>query len=108
MPILGMFVYGDLDEALNRPREDGQETPRKRRKTDHGPLRITESMWTQFEKKVDKFGVQHVLGKSKFAFDFVEGPLVNAVRSGDWYATIPPSNSLANIRELGCCLTRSI
>jgi midasin len=31
-----------------------------------------------------EFEVQHVQAKGKFAFGFVEGPLVKALRSGDW------------------------
>jgi midasin len=41
-------------------------------------------MWTRFEERVNEFEVQHVHGKSKFAFDFIEGPLVKAIRHGDW------------------------
>ena len=33
---------------------------------------------------MEEFEVQHVHGKGKFAFGFVEGPLVKALRSGDW------------------------
>jgi midasin (ATPase involved in ribosome maturation) len=29
-----------------------------------------------------------VQGKGKFAFGFVEGPLVKALRSGDWYVEL--------------------
>lgn len=42
-------------------------------------------MWSDFLQEVDKFEIQHVNAKGKFAFDFVEGPLVKALRSGDWY-----------------------
>lgn len=40
--------------------------------------------WDAFERDVQTFEVQHVQGKSKFAFAFVEGPLVKALRNGDW------------------------
>ena len=60
------------------------ETPRKRRKVETS-LDISEAKWNEFEQAVDEFNVQHVLGKGKFAFGFVEGPLVKALRCGDWY-----------------------
>ena len=41
--------------------------------------------WEAFEQDVHTFEVQHVQGKSKFAFAFVEGLLVKALRAGDWY-----------------------
>ena len=40
--------------------------------------------WARFERDVDEFDIQHAQGQGKFAFDFVEGPLVKAIRSGDW------------------------
>jgi midasin len=43
---------------------------------------------TRFEQELRIFDVQHVQGKGKFAFAFVEGPLVKALRSGDWYVLI--------------------
>jgi midasin len=43
--------------------------------------------WEEFEQELRAFDVQHVQGKGKFAFAFVEGPLVKALRSGDWYVS---------------------
>ncbi|KAJ7124130.1 hypothetical protein C8R43DRAFT_1147589 [Mycena crocata] len=47
---------------------------------------MSEASWAAFEKNVGEFEVlvQHVQAKGKFAFGFVEGPLVKALRSGDW------------------------
>jgi midasin len=59
------------------------ETPRKRRKVETS-LGISEASWNAFEQDVDDFNVQHVQSKGKFTFGFVEGPLVKALRSGDW------------------------
>lgn len=47
-------------------------------------LTTSETNWTTFEQAVEQFRIQHVQGKGKFAFSFVEGPLVKALRSGDW------------------------
>lgn len=59
------------------------EAPRKKRKVDGG-LNISDDSWAAFLRDVEEFEVQHVQGKGKFAFGFVEGPLVKALRSGDW------------------------
>jgi midasin len=61
-----------------------QDVPRKRRKMEPSALALSQSTWTQFERDVGDFEVQYVQGKEKFAFGFVEGPLVKALRSGDW------------------------
>ena len=56
---------------------------RKRRKVDV-VLNVSLESWEVFERDVQIFEVQHVQGKSKYAFAFVEGPLVKALRNGDW------------------------
>ncbi|KZT19503.1 P-loop containing nucleoside triphosphate hydrolase protein [Neolentinus lepideus HHB14362 ss-1] len=55
--------------------------PRKRRRTHWN---ASSADWDAFYKRVQEFDVQFVQGKGKFAFSFVEGPLVKALRSGDW------------------------
>ena len=47
-------------------------------------MNVSLEAWDVFEQSVKTFEVQHVQGKSKFAFAFVEGPLVKALRNGDW------------------------
>lgn len=49
---------------------------------------VSEADWDEFEQELQTFDVQHVQGKGKFAFAFVEGLLVKALRSGDWYVHI--------------------
>ncbi|EED77200.1 predicted protein, partial [Postia placenta Mad-698-R] len=61
--------------------QDGQ-SPRKRRKVERG-LNVPAAVWDAFERDVEVFKIQHVHGNSKFAFAFVEGLLVKALRSGD-------------------------
>jgi midasin len=61
--------------------------PRKRRKVEEG-AHDREQAWATFLKDVEEFEVQHVHGKGKFAFGFVEGPLIKALRSGDWYVFV--------------------
>ncbi|KAG5721077.1 Midasin, partial [Termitomyces sp. T112] len=65
---------------------DGMETevPRKRRKVEPNELKVSAESWAAFVQEVEQFEVQYVQGKGKFAFGFVEGPLVKALRNGDW------------------------
>lgn len=60
------------------------DAPRKRRKTEGNGLNVPESSWIEFERDVSTFEVQHVQGNGKFAYGFVEGPLVKALRAGHW------------------------
>ncbi|KAJ7274262.1 hypothetical protein C8J57DRAFT_1595285 [Mycena rebaudengoi] len=75
------------------------DTPRKRRKVDH-VLNVSEATWSAFERDVMEFEVQHVQAKGKFAFGFVEGPLVEALRSGDW--VLLDEINLASAETLEC------
>jgi midasin len=72
------------------------EGPRKRRKLNQTSLQQSEVAWDKFQRDVDEFDMQHAQGQGKFAFDFVEGPLVKALRSGDWYVfrALHPSNRI--------------
>jgi midasin len=74
----------DVTDDFYGFREMVVENPRKKRKVEESVLRVSEEDWVSFVQDVEEFGVQHVQGKGKFAFGFVEGPLVKALRSGDW------------------------
>ncbi|KAG2151443.1 P-loop containing nucleoside triphosphate hydrolase protein [Suillus clintonianus] len=63
--------------------ENDPDAPRKRRKVE-AEMKFSEADWERFEKDVVEFDLQHAQGKGKFTFDFVEGPLVKALRAGDW------------------------
>lgn len=79
-PILSHFCL------LRLFREDlDSETPRKRRKLDASSLNASNDKWTAFERDVEEFIIQYVSGKGRLAFGFVEGPLVQALREGNWY-----------------------
>lgn len=60
-------------------------TSRKRRRTEESHFHESERNWLAFEREVLQFEAQYISKKGKFAFGFVEGPLVRALRSGDWY-----------------------
>ncbi|CCL98515.1 uncharacterized protein FIBRA_00514 [Fibroporia radiculosa] len=66
-------------------KDEGEgEAPRKRRKVEPDALNVPGATWDVFERDVQVFEVQHVQDSNKFAFAFVEGLLVKALRSGDW------------------------
>lgn len=62
----------------------GMDAPRKRRKLDQTLFRQSAEAWDKFQHDIDEFDIKHAQGQGKFAFDFVEGPLARALRSGDW------------------------
>lgn len=64
--------------------EDGQR--QKRRKTESRLQTLLElkPRWELFARDLDQFDVQLSGGSSAFAFAFVEGNIVKAVRNGDW------------------------
>ena len=63
-----------------------QQGPRKRQKVEEANENVSEADWDEFEQELQTFDI--IQGKGKFAFAFVEGPLVKALRSGDWYVFI--------------------
>jgi midasin (ATPase involved in ribosome maturation) len=65
-----------------------QQGPRKRQRVEEVNESVSEMDWNKFEQELRTFDIQHVQGKGKFAFAFVEGPLVQALRSGDWCVAI--------------------
>lgn len=66
-------------------REVETDSPRKRRKVEEGSRdKPTLEDWEKFEKAVLAFEVQHINSQNKFVFDFVQGPLINALRAGHW------------------------
>ncbi|KAI0304300.1 P-loop containing nucleoside triphosphate hydrolase protein [Multifurca ochricompacta] len=77
---LSETTSGDLSDTI------GPEAPRKRRKTGTAYFQSSERNWSAFEREVLQFEAQYVTKKGKFTFSFMEGPLVKALRSGDWYA----------------------
>ncbi|KAI0087051.1 hypothetical protein BDY19DRAFT_324469 [Irpex rosettiformis] len=76
------------------------QAPRKRRKTDDDVLKVSGQSWLDFERDVQTFDVQHIQGNGKFAFAFVEGPLVKALRLGHWI--LLDEINLASAETLEC------
>lgn len=74
------------EEARGKAREaDGQ--PTKRRKTGSTKLETLLDLkprWDKFSKNLEQFAIQLSGGSGGFAFAFIEGNIVKAVRNGDW------------------------
>ncbi|KAL1893163.1 AAA ATPase midasin [Sporothrix stenoceras] len=61
--------------------------PTKRRKTESSKLKALLDLkprWALFSEKLEQFDIQVASGTGAFAFAFVEGKIVQAVRNGDW------------------------
>ncbi|RYC95917.1 Midasin [Fusarium oxysporum f. sp. narcissi] len=66
-------------------RNDGEQ-PTKRRKTQSKLQTLLDlrPRWDMFARNLEQFDVQISGGSGSFAFSFMEGNLVKAVRNGDW------------------------
>ncbi|KAJ9116871.1 hypothetical protein QFC22_004528 [Naganishia vaughanmartiniae] len=65
------------------------DEPRKRRKLadDEVPTEELERQlagWISLDQDIQRFNMQHVKSTSRLVFSFVEGPLVQALRNGEW------------------------
>lgn len=103
------------DQARGELRDDGQ--PAKRRKTESSlqALLELEPRWTKFSQNLEQFEVQLSGGSDGFAFAFVEGNIVKAVRNGDWVlldeinlASPDTLESIADLLQSGPDATPSI
>lgn len=73
-------------KKLEKPQdmdEDNGDEPRKRRKLASKPARAA-VLWQALKVEVADFNLHHVQMKSKLVFSFVEGPLVKALKNGEW------------------------
>ncbi|PPR00460.1 hypothetical protein CVT24_004521 [Panaeolus cyanescens] len=87
------------DSAANEDRESNNNTPRKRRKMDT-PESTSIALWSNFLQEVEGFEKHHVQGQGKLAFGFIEGPLVKAIRTGQWI--LLDEVNLASAETLEC------
>ncbi|GAW07770.1 midasin nuclear aaa atpase [Lentinula edodes] len=76
------------------------QTSRKRHKVDSSSFGASKAKWDAFERDVEVFSVQYVNSKGRLAFGFVEGPLVRALREGDWI--LLDKVNLASAETLEC------
>jgi midasin len=85
-PLMFEKILSELSKSeATRPMDDGEQ-PTKRRKTNSRLQTLLElkPRWERFAKNLEMFDVQVSGGSKGFAFTFVEGNIVKAVRNGDW------------------------
>lgn len=87
-PKMFLKIVSELERAHSEKAEErnGDAQPTKRRKTQSKlqTLQELKPRWDQFARTLEQFDIQISGGSSSFAFSFVEGNLVKAVRNGDW------------------------
>lgn len=105
------------DKKRDKTRDpDGQ--PAKRRKTGSTKLETLLELkprWDKFSKNLEQFAIQLSGGSGGFAFAFIEGNIVKAVRNGDWVlldeinlASPDTLESIADLLQSGPDATPSI
>ncbi|KAF5026068.1 hypothetical protein F66182_1860 [Fusarium sp. NRRL 66182] len=81
-------IVKELERAHAEQTEtrNGDEQPTKRRKTQSKLQTLLDlrPRWDTFARNLEQFDVQISGGSGSFAFSFMEGNLVKAVRNGDW------------------------
>ncbi|KAM0253891.1 hypothetical protein ACHAQJ_007123 [Trichoderma viride] len=87
-PKMFLKIVSELERIQSEKAEErnGDAQPTKRRKTQSKLQTLLElkPRWDQFARTLEQFDIQISGGSSSFAFSFVEGNLVKAVRNGDW------------------------
>lgn len=74
-------AYPELTCCSDSPAPEG--SPLKRRKISKA-TRVS-VQWQTLLADISDFDLHHAKMKSKLVFSFVEGPLVKAMKSGEWY-----------------------
>ena len=71
------------ESQISSPDPEGEQ-PKKRRKVDGLPANFPKARWERFAADVHDLEAQLANGSNAFAFSFLEGNIVKAVRNGDW------------------------
>lgn len=75
------------DSVFRVPKEsehNSEEQPAKKRKLDSPKYAALRDKWETFKVQLSDFEAQASRGDSKFAFAFVQGKIVRALRNGEW------------------------
>jgi midasin len=71
------------ESQTSSPDPDGGQ-PKKKRKVDSLPAGFPKARWEKFAADLHDLEAQLANGSEAFAFSFLEGNIVKAVRNGDW------------------------
>lgn len=106
-PKMFVKIMTELERAHLEPRDDDAQ-PAKRRKTQSKLQTLAElrPRWDSFARGLEQFDVQISGGSGSFAFTFMEGNLIKAVRNGDWVLldeiNLASPDTLESIADLLC------
>ncbi|KAF9893737.1 hypothetical protein FE257_009907 [Aspergillus nanangensis] len=96
-----------LAEGVFKPKqagEAGEEQPSKKRKLDSPKYQYLRQRWERFAAQLNDFEAQVSQGDAKFAFAFVQGKIVRALRNGEWVlldeVNLASPDTLENIASL--------
>lgn len=95
-----------LANGVFHPKEagNGDEQPSKKRKLDSPKYQYLRQRWESFETQLRDFEAQVSQGDAKFAFAFVQGKIVRALRNGEWVlldeVNLASPDTLENIASL--------
>ncbi|OJJ80494.1 AAA family ATPase midasin [Aspergillus glaucus CBS 516.65] len=82
----------------------GDEQPSKKRKLDSPKYQLLRQRWQRFTTQLSDFEAQVSQGDAKFAFAFVQGKIVRALRNGEWVlldeVNLASPDTLENIASL--------
>ncbi|KAL4933529.1 AAA family ATPase midasin [Aspergillus undulatus] len=80
------------------------EQPTKKRKLDSPKYQFLRQRWERFAAQLNDFEAQVTQGDAKFAFAFVQGKIVRALRNGEWVlldeVNLASPDTLENIASL--------
>ncbi|KAB8209997.1 hypothetical protein BDV34DRAFT_209809 [Aspergillus parasiticus] len=91
-------------KSSNGPSQEGEEQPTKKRKLDSPKYQHLRQRWERFAGQLNDFEAQVSQGDAKFAFAFVQGKIVRALRNGEWVLldeiNLASPDTLENIASL--------
>ncbi|KAI9787974.1 MAG: hypothetical protein M1835_002555 [Candelina submexicana] len=77
-------LYGSLAPSSTASPGSNEEQPKKRRKLDSPRQQELRGRWQNFAQDLRTFDLQLSNGSKGFAFEFIEGNIIKAVRNGGW------------------------
>ncbi|EEH22929.2 hypothetical protein PABG_05140 [Paracoccidioides brasiliensis Pb03] len=77
-------VFESMQKNKTEMTDGGLEKPSKKRKLDDSKYASLRQKWEVFSRELKQFEVRVSEGDSKFAFEFVPGKIVKALRNGEW------------------------
>ncbi|CAI7672580.1 unnamed protein product [Penicillium pancosmium] len=98
------LANGVFNPAPPKDAENGDEQPAKKRKLDSPKYQHLRQRWDSFKTQLSDFEAQVSQGDAKFAFAFVQGKIVRALRNGEWVlldeVNLASPDTLENIASL--------